>query len=901
MLAGLRSGALLRLSPEDLPLEPGHPRQSCLEFVGQIGDLSLLLPNDMLQMLCLLLPGRFPHGSTSMQRSPVVRLLTKLDLQTTDFDILHEHADMVENSTVCVQLPRMESPRRHEDEHGFTECLHHAELLARLRAAQRVITSQSALDTHMLAVHRLNAELEVANHRLRQLASIDELTQLPNRREATTRLHEYWAAASRQGRPLAAMVVDVDYFKRVNDEYGHAAGDAVLVEIASRLRNTVRKEDNVYRIGGEEFLVLCPDSSAKMAAAGAERVRRLVSCTPIGLDDGTLDFTVSIGVAERVACLVEPLDLVKAADEALYAAKNGGRNQVRVWTPPAPHAPGHASDRICAHPGVLIGDLEGAYGKVLIVDDDATVRGFARGLLQQHGYEVTEATSGFDALPKIERDKPDVLVADADMPLLNGLEFTQRMKQNADTADIPVIIVSRDLDSWRLRTILEAGADEVLPKPLVAEELLIRVRSMCWLHRHQQELTATRAMTGEHARAFVELLDYSSNIAATTGQESILDRAIEVTLNLVGARSISILMPDHDGKMLVTRRTAGAREDQCLELCLPLDAVCPVTEAFRSGRYVVVNNQNDAALCKPDSPLKPPLVAAPLMSHERAIGVLLAADRWNRESFNAAEIGYLEMIGHTTGAALCESALSASQREAHHSIVVGLAKLAEHRDNETGRHVERVTQFCRVLAEQLRTTPDFADQISDQYIDDIQRAAVLHDIGKVGIPDHILLKPGRLTEEEMIIMRTHAKLGAETIQSVIARVPGVTFLDMAVDIAYAHHEWHDGKGYPRNLAGDAIPLSARITAVADVYDALTSRRPYKEPMSHEKASKIIVELTGTQFAPAVVEAFQARSDEFGELAVTLADETLDLDSTYAVAVARRCGLTHLPSRAVQCR
>ena len=124
MLAGLRSGALLRISPEDLPLEPGHPRQSCLEFVGQIGDLSLLLPNDMLQMLCLLLPGRFPHGSTSMQRSPVVRLLTKLDLQTTDFDILHEHADMVENSTVCVQLPRMESPRRHEDEHGFTECLH---------------------------------------------------------------------------------------------------------------------------------------------------------------------------------------------------------------------------------------------------------------------------------------------------------------------------------------------------------------------------------------------------------------------------------------------------------------------------------------------------------------------------------------------------------------------------------------------------------------------------------------------------------------------------------------------------------------------------------------------------------------------------------------------------------
>jgi putative two-component system response regulator len=142
----------------------------------------------------------------------------------------------------------------------------------------------------------------------------------------------------------------------------------------------------------------------------------------------------------------------------------------------------------------------------------------------------------------------------------------------------------------------------------------------------------------------------------------------------------------------------------------------------------------------------------------------------------------------------------------------------------------------------------------------------------VAIPDHILLKPGVLTPEEMAIMRTHTDVGADTIQSVVERTPGADFLEMAAAIARSHHEWYDGSGYPRGLSHDEIPVSARLVALADVYDALTTKRVYKEAFPHEKAVIIITELSGTHFDPVVVEAFLAQEHEFGKLASELVDD-----------------------------
>jgi PAS domain S-box-containing protein len=198
-------------------------------------------------------------------------------------------------------------------------------------------------------------------------------------------------------------------------------------------------------------------------------------------------------------------------------------------------------------------------------------------------------------------------------------------------------------------------------------------------------------------------------------------------------------------------------------------------------------------------------------------------------------------------------------------VIYALARLAESRDPETGSHIERVQHYCRALAEQLLTVNAFPDLLDDEFVRLIYSTSPLHDIGKVGIPDHVLLKPGKLTPQEFEIMKTHAQQGAATLDSAIARFPNTRFLHRAREIAVTHHERFDGTGYPNALAGEAIPLCGRIVALADVYDALTSQRVYKAPMSHEMARELIVKESGKQFDPKVVEAFLAIEHSFSTI------------------------------------
>ncbi len=201
-----------------------------------------------------------------------------------------------------------------------------------------------------------------------------------------------------------------------------------------------------------------------------------------------------------------------------------------------------------------------------------------------------------------------------------------------------------------------------------------------------------------------------------------------------------------------------------------------------------------------------------------------------------------------------------------------LAHLAEIRDPETGNHLRRTRGYVRTLAMHLKQHPRFADFLSDHVVELLAKSAILHDIGKVGIPDHILLKPGKLTADEWEIMKTHSKLGSEAIEQAErdAEKP-VEFLLLAKEIAHWHHEKWDGGGYPDGLAGDAIPISARLMALADVFDALTTRRVYKPPMDFAEARDIIVAGRGSHFDPDVVDAFLAIFDEFRAIAERYAD------------------------------
>ncbi len=196
-----------------------------------------------------------------------------------------------------------------------------------------------------------------------------------------------------------------------------------------------------------------------------------------------------------------------------------------------------------------------------------------------------------------------------------------------------------------------------------------------------------------------------------------------------------------------------------------------------------------------------------------------------------------------------------------------LAHLAETRDPETGEHILRTQKYVNILAKQLQTNSRFSDVLTDKYISIITKSAPLHDIGKVGISDAILLKHGKFTDEEFETMKLHAMHGVKAIESAEKDInKSVEFLDIAKEIAHWHHEHWDGNGYPDQISGDTIPLSARLMAIADVFDALISKRVYKEAMSYDVARDIIISERGKQFDPEITDAFITCYEQFVQTA-----------------------------------
>lgn len=207
------------------------------------------------------------------------------------------------------------------------------------------------------------------------------------------------------------------------------------------------------------------------------------------------------------------------------------------------------------------------------------------------------------------------------------------------------------------------------------------------------------------------------------------------------------------------------------------------------------------------------------------------------------------------------------REEKEEQMLIALKSLASARDNDTGNHIVRTQHYVKVLAERVREMDCFLEKLDDEKINAMFRAAPLHDIGKVGIPDHILLKPGKLDPDEWGIMKTHATIGESVLKASAANMhTRDSVLECAIKIAGCHHEKWDGSGYPRGLLGEQIPLEARIMALADMYDALVTHRPYKVGWTHEEAVREIVSKKGSQFDPIIVEAFMMDKEIFAEIA-----------------------------------
>lgn len=312
---------------------------------------------------------------------------------------------------------------------------------------------------------------------------------------------------------------------------------------------------------------------------------------------------------------------------------------------------------------------------------------------------------------------------------------------------------------------------------------------------------------------------------------------------------LDVMMPDIDGYEVCRRLKASPRTRD-------------IPVVFLTAKSEVEDEQKGLALGAVDyitKPISPPILMARVATQ---LSLKASAD------FLRSQNDFLE----------AEVARRTSELEAIQDVtILAMASLAETRDSETGKHLLRTQRYVKALAEKLRPHPRFSNFLTDQNIKVLFKSAPLHDIGKVGIPDRILLKPGRFEPQEMEIMKNHTLLGRDAIQLAEDWLgKPVEFLTIAKEIALCHQERWDGSGYPGAIAGDTIPASARLMAVADVYDALISRRVYKDRMTHEQATQIIVEGRGSHFDPDVVDAFVEIADEFRSIAQRYPDSDDDL-------------------------
>ena len=319
---------------------------------------------------------------------------------------------------------------------------------------------------------------------------------------------------------------------------------------------------------------------------------------------------------------------------------------------------------------------------------------------------------------------------------------------------------------------------------------------------------------------------------------------------------LDIVMPDIDGFEVCRRLKSN-----------PATADIPVI--FLTGRSLAEDEQRGFALGAVDyisKPISPPVVRARVKTH---LQLKASADFLkDRNRFLQQEV----------------DRRTEEVRAIQDVTVHAFASLAETRDNETGNHIRRTQHYVRILATRLQSHPRFKSELDAGATELLFKSAPLHDIGKVGIPDRILLKPGRLTPEEFEIMKTHTTLGWESIAEAEKRLKKpVEFLRYAKEIALSHQEKWDGSGYPEARSGSDIPLSARLMAVADVYDALISRRVYKPPFSQERSIAIMREGRGGHFDPDILDAFLAHTDEFKAIAERFADH----DPEIAAAAARQ--------------
>ncbi|MDO8674190.1 MAG: response regulator [Dehalococcoidia bacterium] len=526
---------------------------------------------------------------------------------------------------------------------------------------------------------------------------------------------------------------------------------------------------------------------------------------------------------------------------------------------------------------------------ILCVDDDEANRKLLKNILVPRGYVVVSAAGGAEALQMLRSQSIDLVLLDVLMPLMDGFEVCRQIKEDQSLRNIPVIMITAlTATADRIRGI-EAGAEEFLSKPFDQAEALARIKlllkvkelnddrdraeeallqSHTELERLVQERTAALAQAIVMLQADIAKREKAENRIQRQLEHltalSTIDRVIASNFDLglslseilihvtteLGVDAADILVLNSISQMLEFGAGRGFRTKAAETMQVRLGE-CHAGRAALDRQIVEISNLNEQT----DNSLLPKCLAGedfvyyfgvPLIAKGQVKGVLEVFQRAGLEP-DAEWLNFLKSLAGQTAIAIDNASMfdslqrsNSELRIAYEATMEGWSHALDLRDRETEGHSQRVSDTTVRLARSFG--------LSEEDLILLRHGALLHDIGKMGIPDTILLKPGPLTEEEWIVMRQHPKLSYELLAP-------ISYLRAAIDIPYCHHEKWDGSGYPRGLKAEQIPLAARIFAVVDVWDALSSDRPYRAAWPKDKVRKHILSLAGTHFDPAVVARF----------------------------------------------
>ncbi len=518
--------------------------------------------------------------------------------------------------------------------------------------------------------------------------------------------------------------------------------------------------------------------------------------------------------------------------------------------------------------------------RILIVDDEPLIRKILSKYLSEKSYFIETADDGQAAMEKLGNDRFDLVLTDLRMPNMGGRELLQIMSEKFP--DIPKIVLTGYGTNEDIIIALKTGAYDFLTKPITDFTIL----------EHSIERAIERKRLSDEKNRYIEQLKQINEIISMLNRgkstEDIFNTLNVILKKVIPFNRLTLTTIQKGQDSATTKLVASDRQ-----IILGTEPVINLRESSlktvsETKTVLNIGNLRDYLEKHPSSKSSRLLLeegmqsslVMPLIANNLTRGFLIFGSE-QLEAFNEEHITFLESIvgqislsiqrgellfeieQHTKNLEGLVDKRTQELLKTQKTTIFALSSLAETRDTETGNHLERMRTYSVLLAQILKYEGN-QEMITNRYLRDLYDSSILHDIGKVGIPDMILLKDSCLNEAEMEVMKTHTIIGYEALKSASRDLGEDSFLKMAMDVTRSHHEQWNGMGYPDGLKGNEIPLSARIVAITDVYDALTSRRPYKEAYSHSEAIKIMID-EKYRFDPEIFKAFIDNAEEFNKI------------------------------------